>query len=174
MMNVLVPHNKMTLKMQRRAKCLHLDMAYIALTLLMGMSCKSKSQTPTEQVTAFIHKGVKALEENQLGDAVSLISDTYEDAYGRDKGKMKRMAFFVLRRGSVTLFVEKIQIRFQDNDALVDCELIGLQGLHQIKDIKDILPQHAKRFKLQLVVTQEGDQWKLRSMNGDGFHSTLD
>jgi hypothetical protein len=144
------------------------------LAFLLWNACSSKSQTPTEQVTKFIHQGIKAIENNQIGDVTSLLSETYQDPDGRTKKKMKRLVFFVLRRGSVTIFLENLQIQFKNDEATVDCELIGLQGHHKIKDIKDLLPKNAKRFNLKLKIAKEEDQWKLRSMSGDGFRLGMD
>jgi hypothetical protein len=149
----------------------YLGALWITLSLILWASCTSKTQTPTEQVTDFIHQGIKAMENNQIGDVTSLLSETYQDPYGRNQKKMKRLVFFILKRGRVTIFLENLKVRFENDMAFVDCELIGLEGRHKINAIKDLLPKNAKRFKLELQIAKEKDQWKLRSMSGDGFHS---
>lgn len=152
----------------------NLDRLCFTLAFLLWSGCSSKSATPTEQVTAFIHQGINAIESNEIGDVTSLISETYQDLDGRTKKTMKQLAFFVLRRGSVTIFIENLQIQFENDEATVDCELIGIQGHHKIEKIKELLPKNAKRFHLKLIVAKEKHKWKLRSMSGDGFRLGID
>ena len=142
----------------------------VLCVLFFVLGCSEKPKTPQQEIQEFIHNGIRAVESNKVSEVLPLISKKYKDAYNRDYDQMKSLAFFVMRRGQVTLFIEKIDISIKDKKAHVACELIGLQGKHEKQSLKDFLPQSARRWSLELDLVLEQKKWKLNAMTGDGFH----
>lgn len=144
------------------------SLATVLVFFLVATGCSSKSKTPEEAIKDFILQGIAAIEKNDVGGTTALLSKDYGDAASRDVRQMKQLAFFWLKRGSVTLFVEHLQIKVEGNNATVHLDLLALQGKHQIDSIKDILPDRGRHFELTLEVAKEAKEWRLRAISGDG------
>ena len=142
--------------------------------LLFSLNCTEKVKTPEQQIKEFINQGIQAIESNNVSAVLPFLSESYKDQYGRDYEQMKSLTFYVLRKGQVTLFIEKINMAVSDTKAQVSCELIGLQGKHEKKSMKDFLPHSARRWSLNLNLILEQKKWKLNAMTGDGFHYGFD
>ena len=154
--------------MNSRSPSLHLVGLFLGLILFVN--CTKTALTPQQEIRQFINQGIQAIESNQVSEVLPLISQNYKDDYGRNYDQMKSLTFFVMRRGQVTLFLDKLNIEVQAYEAQVKIDLIGLQGKHNKETLADFLPKSAKQWSLQLSLSLENEKWKLRAMKGDGFH----
>ena len=140
--------------------------------LIMGscfaLACEEK-KTPEQEIQELLDRGVAALEKNQLSEAVALLSDSYLDVSGRDQQKMKSLTFMLLRRGPVMVFMSDVQIKVNGVSASVQLKATAVQGKRKIAQLKDVIPQNARKMDITLQLLKEGDDWGITAIDGDGF-----
>jgi hypothetical protein len=141
---------------------------FFAMAFIPTFGCEEK-KTPEEEIRALLDRGVSALEGNRLGEAIDLLSESYLDGARRDHRKMKSLAFVILRRGPLMVFLSDIQISVSGSSATVQVKATAIQGKKKIASLQDVLPKNARKMDLRIQVLKEGSDWKVTAIDGDGF-----
>ena len=150
----------------------HLLGPLFILVTLVSLGCKDK-QSPEDRVRAAIAAGVAAIEANDMSAIDDLIHDDYGDPAGRDKRKLKAMAFVMLRRGPVHLLVRDIQIKIDGHLAHTSFIAFALQGKENPESIKELLPQRGDKLEVEATFQDDGDGYQLKTLAGDGLRGGM-
>jgi len=150
--------------------CRFLCLVSIAVFAFSG--CEKKL-TPEEEIRALINRGVAALEANQLSQVVELLAKEYLDSGGRDYKKMKSLAFIVLRRGPVMVFLSDVSIDVNGVSGTVQLKATAIQGQKKITALKDVIPQKARKMDLTIQVLKNGNDWEIMAMDGDRLDASF-
>lgn len=152
----------------RRPSALALGLSLV-VGLLVALAGCSEKQTPEQQIRAVLEEGVKALEAKDIGAAGDLLSDSYKDASGRDKKRMKGIAFVVLRRGAVRVALsdEVIEVEPSGARAKVSAKVRALQTTGAPETVGDLVPR-GRAVDVELHLVKEDGEWRVTAINGDG------
>ncbi len=144
-----------------RALCL------VVASLALG-GCH-KHESPEEQIRKVLDDGAAALEARDAKKAAEVLSDAYKDDAGRDKQKVKGLAFFALQQGPVLVSLQKVDIKVDGDHAAVALKVLAVQGNPTLKTAADLLPSNARAFDLTLSLAHEDDGWRVTAI--DGLHA---
>ncbi len=108
-----------------------------------------------------------------MSRAVRHLSPDYKDKLSRTNQQMRGLAFWVLRRGPVTVFLRDTKIAVEGETATVTTVAHCFLGREHIDRLSDLIPQGAQRFELTLRFAREGGDWKLRALDGDWTNPDL-
>jgi hypothetical protein len=147
----------------------------LALVLFGALSACSEKQTPEQQIRALLDQGVKALEEKDVAAAAELLSESYQDKSGRDRQRMKGIAFVVLRRGPVRLEIsdEVIEVEPGGQRAKVSAKVRALQTASEPETVGDLMPR-GQAVDVEIHLVKEGDDWLVTAIEGDGVGAGFD
>lgn len=138
----------------------------LTLAVLSLLAC-SPQETPEQQIRKVLDEGAAALEARDADRAAATLSDSYKDGSGRDKRKLKGLAFFALQQGPVLVSMQTVSIVLDGKDkANVSMKVLAIQGSDTLKTAKDLLPTNARSFDLSLAMAKEGSVWKVASIEG--------
>lgn len=148
--------------------------AALACGLLLG-ACSKKPETPEQQIQKVLEAGVSALEAKDLRAAGDLLADGYKDARGRDKKRMKAIAFLVLRQGPVRLSLadEVVEVDESGTRATVRATVRALQTAGAPETVGDLLPR-GRAVEVELQLVKEDDEWRVAAIEGDGVGASLE
>jgi hypothetical protein len=149
-------------------RILPLAAAAAAVTALALSACTAK-ETPEQQIRKVLDEGAAALEARDSDAAAKMLSDAYKDDAGRDKQKLKGLAFFALQQGPVLVSMQTVDIQLDATNkekASVSMKVLAIQGSATLKTAKDLLPTNARSFDLKLAMVKEGSDWKVASIDG--------
>lgn len=138
------------------------------------VSCAAK-ETDEQLILKVLDEGVAALEERDVARAKKLLAEDYEDASKRQKQTMGQLAFFATQRGPLAISLRNIQITVDGLRATVTLNALALQGgseIMEMKELKDLLPERGRDFKLTLTLEKRDDKWLVVAMDGDGMHAS--
>jgi hypothetical protein len=144
--------------------------AVLALVLLLAPSTGCRRETPEAAVRALLDDSVDALEKQDLKRATSHLSSQYKDLMGRTPQQLSAIALFALRRGPVYVLLRDTEVAVDGDLAKVKTTAYAVQRKPEIKALADMIPQHADRFDLRLLVAREGSTWRVRSIDGDNVN----
>lgn len=146
----------------------------LACGLLLG-ACSKTPETPEQQIQKVLAAGVSALETKDIGAAGDLLADGYRDARGRDKKRMKAIAFVVLRRGPVRLSLsdEVVEVDESGTRATVRAKVRALQTAGAPETVGGLLPR-GRAVEVELSLVKEGDEWRVTAIDGDGVGAGLE
>lgn len=137
---------------------------------VVATACKDRT-TPEAKIQKVIDDGVAALEAGDNGAAADLLHDDYLDSRGRDRRKLKQLAFVLLRRGPVGVVVRdvKIVVGEKGDTAEAEFDAFAIQGKAEIEKLGDLVPQNAREFHVKLKLKLDGSDWLVTSLEGDGL-----
>ena len=155
------------MSLRKPANLLLLALALPALLLAVG--CEEK-KSPEELIKARLDAAVAALENKDVKGAADLLDDDYSDDKGRDKKRLKQIAFFVLRSGPVTLnrTDETIEVDPGGNKATVTATVWAVQGKGEKKVVADLIPR-GRALEVTLQMALIDDEWVVTSLSGDPY-----
>src|SRR5687767_15863786 len=91
------------------------------------VACSPK-ETPEQQIRKVLDEGAAALEARDSDRAAKTLSDSYKDTAGRDKQKLKGLAFFALQQGPVLVSMQTVDIQLDGKDkANVSMKVLAIQ-----------------------------------------------
>jgi hypothetical protein len=139
--------------------------ALVACVALAATACRDK-ETPEAKIKKVLDEGVAALEARDASRAADVLSDEYGDKKGRDKQKLKQLAFFALQQGPVLVATQSADIQVDGARATVAMKVLAVQGNAELKTAADLLPSNARAFDLTLTLVKEGSDWKVKAIDG--------
>jgi hypothetical protein len=138
-----------------------------ALLALAAPACRK--ETPEAAVRRVLDDAVSALERQDLKRATSHLSSEYQDRMGRNARQVSGIAFVALRRGPVFVLLRDTKVEVDGGVAKVSTTAYAVQRKAQVTKLADLVPEHADRFDLRLVLALEGSDWRVRSIDGDNI-----
>lgn len=140
--------------------------ALLTLAALSLLACSSQ-ETPEQQIRKVLDEGAAALEARDADRVAATLSDNYKDGNGRDKQRLKGLAFFALQQGPVLVSMQTVTIALDGKDkANVSMKALALQGSDTLKTAKDLLPTNARSFDLKLAMAKESGDWRVAAIEG--------
>ena len=139
--------------------------ALVAALVATAPACKR--ETPEAAIRRVLDDGCDALQARDVARAVGHLSPGYKDKLARTNQQMRGLAFWVLRRGPVTVFLRDTKIEVEGETATVTTVAHCFLGRTEIKRLGDLIPQGAQRFELTLRLAREKGDWKVRAIDGD-------
>jgi hypothetical protein len=150
----------------------HVLLPLLAL-VSVGTPPACKRETPEAAVRRVIDDACAALQERDVARAVRHLSRDYKDKLSRTNQQMRGLAFWVLRRGPVTVFLRETKIQVDGETATVTTEAHTFLGHTEINRLGDLIPQGAQKFDLTIKFAREGGDWKVRALDGDWTNPDL-
>jgi len=140
-----------------------------AILLLLAAAAVSACtrETPEAAIRRVLDDGCDALQQRDVARAVRHLSDGYKDKLSRTNQQMRGLAFWVLRRGPVTVFLRDTKIEVEGDTATVTTVAHCFLGREHVDRLADLIPQGAQRFELTLRFAREGRAWKIKAIDGD-------
>jgi hypothetical protein len=126
-------------------------------------------ETPEAAIRRVLGDAVGAMERQDVKAATAHLSSQYRDRMGRDARQVSAIALFALRRGPVYVLLRDTTIEVDDDVAKVATVAYAFQRKPDPKELRDLVPTHADRFELKLLLAREGSAWRVRSIDGDGI-----
>jgi hypothetical protein len=130
-------------------------------------------ETPEVAIRRVIDDACDALQVRDVARAVRHLSPDYKDKLARTNQQMRGLAFWVLRRGPVTVFLRETKIEVDGETATVTTEAHTFLGRTEINRLSDLIPQGAQKFDLTIRFAREGGDWKVRAIDGDWTNPDL-
>jgi len=130
--------------------------------LLLVQGCNDSSQTPEDEIRAYINSGVEAAENRNSGDLADMMDPRYSDAKGYNKDRLEKIiGLYFFRHKNIHLFTKIDEIKvFSDEEALVTLHVaMAGQAISSLSVLSGLRAQ-IYRFELDLV---KQDEWLLRS-----------
>ena len=135
---------------------------------LIASACSQEKKTPEEQITAQLDEAMAALEAAKLGDAAELLAEDYKDGVGRDKRKMKAIAYMVMRQGRVSIKRMGETIQVDGDKATVTTKVWAVQTNADAKVVGDLIPRGQAR-EVVIQLERRDDEWQVTSIDGDAL-----
>jgi hypothetical protein len=132
-----------------------------------------KRETPEAAIRRVLDDGCEALQQRDVARAVRHLHAEYKDKLSRTNQQMRGLAFWVLRRGPVTVFLRDTKIEVEGDSAKVTTVAHCFLGHEKIDRLADLVPQGAQRFELTLRFERDGGDWKIRAIDGDWTNPDL-
>ena len=141
--------------------------ALLLLVAALAAAPGCKRETPEAAIRRVLDDGCEALQQRDVARAVRHLSPQYQDKLSRTNQQMRGLAFWVLRRGPVTVFLRDTKIEVDGETATVTTVAHCFLGREHIDRLSDLVPQGAQRFELTLRFVRERGDWKVRALDGD-------
>ncbi|HEY3357733.1 MAG TPA: hypothetical protein VGQ83_31055 [Polyangia bacterium] len=138
-----------------------------AVLLLLALAAACRKETPEAAIRRVLDDSVDALEKQDVKRATSHLSSQYQDMMGRTPQQLSGLVMFALRRGPVYIALRETEVDVRGDIASVKTVAYALQRKPEIKQLADVIPQHADRFDLRLILALEGSTWRVRAIDGD-------
>ncbi|MBI5481973.1 MAG: hypothetical protein HY906_24170 [Deltaproteobacteria bacterium] len=151
---------------------LHLVVPLLALAGIATTSA-CKRETPEAAIRRVLDDGCEALQARDVARAARHLSPDYQDKLSRTNPQMRGLAFWVLRRGPVTVILRDTKIEVEGETATVTTVAHAFLGRSEINRLGDLIPQGAQRFELTVRFAREGGDWKVRAIDGDWTNPDL-
>jgi ketosteroid isomerase-like protein len=132
-----------------------------------------RRETPEAAIRRVMDDGCDALQARDVSRAVRHLSPEYKDKLSRTGQQMRGLAFWVLRRGPVTVILRETKIEVAGETATVTTVAHCFLGRENIDRLADLVPQGAQRFELTIRFAREGGDWKVRAIDGDWTNPDL-
>jgi hypothetical protein len=147
----------------------------LTLTALVVVSSCSERATDEQLILKVLDEGVAALEERDVARAKKVLADDYEDASKRKKQAMAQLAFFATQRGPIAISLRNIMVAIDGAQASVTLNALALQGraeMLDMRELKDLLPERGRDFKLTLTLAKRDGAWLVTAIDGDGMSAS--
>lgn len=131
---------------------------FVLLVLIALSGC---SREPEEEMTKRIVREVaEASERKDIKGVTRYVSKSYRDFEGNDFNGIKGLLLYhFLRAETITIFVRKVDVRIEGDNAMVDAKVILVRD-KEVKTVKDILPEEAAAYGFNIVFKKEDGDWK--------------
>ena len=140
-----------------------------AVALLLGVSvllfsaCSQTSDTPEEQIGAYITAAETAAKERDPLAIKSLIAQSYRDELGRNRQNLVSLATgYLLRNKNIHTLTHIRQLTFPQPDRAELVLVAGFAG-EQVSDMETLLSLQATIYLFNLTLAKEDEDWRLTS-----------
>jgi len=131
----------------------------LGVVVLALAACGGPSSAPEEQLRAWVAAGVDAAKDKNRRELVSMISETYVDARGNERGDIENLLrVYFLRQHKIALLtsIEQITV-YADTAAKVEMT-VGMAGTND-----SVMGLSADAYRFELELEKDADEWQLIS-----------
>ena len=143
-------------------------------TLILGAlvlaGCSEPVSAPEEELRAWVADGMEAAREKERRRLVDMISSSYADARGNERGDIENLLrVYFLRMSNIQLLSTIEEITVYDDTAAKILMTIGMAGTHD-----GVLGFSADAYRFEFELEKESDDWQLIAARwgelGDELH----
>lgn len=131
----------------------------LGVVVLTLAACGGPSSAPEEQLRAWVAAGVDAAKDKNRRELVSMISESYADARGNERGDIENLLrVYFLRQHKIALLtsIEQITV-YADTAAKVEMT-VGMAGTND-----SVMGLSADAYRFELELEKDADEWQLIS-----------
>lgn len=122
-------------------------------------ACGEPPTEPEEELRAWVAAGVDAAEHKKRRDLVGMISESYTDARGNDRGGIEdTLRLYFLRQHKIGLLTKIEEITIYGDTAAKLIMTVGMAGTND-----GVLGFSADAYRFVLELEKGGDDWQLIS-----------
>jgi hypothetical protein len=137
----------------------------LAAALWLAGCSSDEPLTPEQEIAAFLGRFEDAAGERDVGAALELISEEYQDTAGRDKNALKGIVLqYFLRNEAVYVKTRVRELEVADPPDAARVGVVAALAGAPIVDVGELETLNADLFRFDLVLAREPDgQWRARS-----------
>lgn len=130
--------------------------ALTLVALVLG-GCSEPASEPEEELRAWVADGMEAAREKERRRLVGMISSSYADARGNERGDIENLLrVYFLRMSNIQLLSTIEEITVYDDTAAKILMTIGMAGTHG-----GVLGFSADAYRFEFELEKESDDWQL-------------
>ena len=112
---------------------------------------------PEEELRAWVADGMEAARNKERRELVGMISPSYADARGNERGDIENLLrVYFLRMSNIKLLSTIEEITVYDDTAAEIVMTIGMAGTHE-----GVLGFSADAYQFELELEKDSDEWQL-------------
>ncbi len=133
-------------------------------------ACGGPASEPEEELRAWVADGMEAARNKERRELVGMISSSYADARGNDRGDIENLLrVYFLRMSNIKLLSTIEEITVYDDTAAEIIMTIGMTGTHD-----GVMGFSADAYRFELELEKDSDEWQLIAARwgelGDELH----
>ena len=120
-------------------------------------ACGGPASEPEEELRAWVADGMEAARNKERRDLVGMISSSYADARGNERGDIENLLrVYFLRMSNIKLLSTIEEITVYDDTAAEIIMTIGMAGTHD-----GVMGFSADAYRFELELEKDSDEWQL-------------
>ena len=129
----------------------------LTLGTLVLTGCGEPASAPEEELRAWVAAGMEAAKEKERRRLVGMISPSYADARGNERGDIENLLrVYFLRINNIQLLSTIEEITVYDDTAAKILMTIGMAGTHD-----GVLGFSADAYRFEFELEKESEDWQL-------------
>ncbi len=129
----------------------------LTLGALVLTGCSEPASAPEEELRAWVAAGMEAAKEKERRRLVGMISPSYADARGNERGDIENLLrVYFLRINNIQLLSTIEEITVYDDTAAKILMTIGMAGTHD-----GVLGFSADAYRFEFELEKESEDWQL-------------
>ena len=129
----------------------------VTVTVLVLGACGGPASEPEEELRAWVAGGMEAARNKERRELVGMISPSYADARGNERGDIENLLrVYFLRMSNIKLLSTIEEITVYDDTAAEIVMTIGMAGTHE-----GVLGFSADAYQFELELEKDSDEWQL-------------
>ena len=129
----------------------------VTVTALVLGACGGPASEPEEELRAWVADGMEAARNKERRELVGMISPSYADARGNERGDIENLLrIYFLRMSNIKLLSTIEEITVYDDTAAEIVMTIGMAGTHE-----GVLGFSADAYQFELELEKDSDEWQL-------------
>lgn len=120
-------------------------------------ACGGPASEPEEELRAWVADGMEAARNKERRELVGMISSSYADARGNERGDIENLLrVYFLRMSNIKLLSTIEEITVYDDTAAEIVITIGMAGTHD-----GVMGFSADAYRFELELEKDSDEWQL-------------
>jgi hypothetical protein len=120
-------------------------------------ACGGPASEPEEELRAWVADGMEAARNKERRELVGMISSSYADARGNERGDIENLLrVYFLRMSNIKLLSTIEEITVYDDTAAEIIMTIGMAGTHD-----GVMGFSADAYRFELELEKNSDEWQL-------------
>ncbi len=120
-------------------------------------ACGGPASEPEEELRAWVADGMEAARNKERRELVGMISSSYADARGNERGDIENLLrVYFLRMSNIKLLSTIEEITVYDDTAAEITITIGMAGTHD-----GVMGFSADAYRFELELEKDSDEWQL-------------
>ena len=134
----------------------------LLLILFFLSACDDSTQTPEDEIRAYISHGVEVAENRNSGDLAEMMHPQYSDEKGFNRDQLiKMIKLYFFRHKNIHLFTKIDEIKlFSDQEALVTLH-VAMAG-QAISSLSMLSSLRARIYRFELDLVKQDNEWLLQ------------
>lgn len=129
----------------------------VSVVLLGLAGCGEPPSEPEEELRAWVAAGAEAVENKERRSLVGMISTSYADARGNERGDIENLLrVYFLRQNKIGLLHDIEEITVYGETAAKLVMTVGMAGTND-----GVLGFSANAYRFELELEKDGDDWLL-------------